>query len=213
MSRVSRSQQQAGEQLTLQAVPHPSIGHLSTGRTKETNHKRVSLSYSQAREGSPLGAADPSRPDSAGEGKEKHGQGETGERGIAAAWSVFGASPTLWSVDVHGRRECIDPRETSSGVYEKLLEAARQNAELPAHDLPNRSAPPVEIPEGYKRGAVTGLALPDWWETALGSAPEEKLATIRENLQKAAQRGKGGLFQTFPTFPGNGPAGGGWRRP
>ena len=136
MSRVSRKQQEAGAQLILPVGPHPSIGHLSTGRTKETNYKRVSLSYSQAREGSPLGAADPSRPGWAGEGKEKHGQGETGERGIAAARTVFGVPPTLWSVDVHGRRECIDPREVGSAVYEKLLEAARQNAELPAHDRP-----------------------------------------------------------------------------
>jgi hypothetical protein len=48
----------------------------------------------------------------------------------------------------------------------------------------------ISLPDSRARGRsplkAAALSLPAWWETDLGDTPEERLATIRRNLQKVA---------------------------
>jgi hypothetical protein len=193
MSRTSQSQRKRAAELEELLgkscdLPCPTDGDCKSGITKETNHKRVSLPHSQAREGSPHRAAAtpaPGKPRAEEEKQSREGLGLV----EAAARSVFGRQE-LYSVDGHGRRTLIEERVVGSVAYGKLLEAARENARLPARPTESR----VEAP-------VVGLPVPEWWETELGATSAEKIATIRENLRMASER-RGALRS-----PGT------WRRP
>jgi hypothetical protein len=170
MGRVSNLQKQAGQQYLLSPT-HLSclaISDQSAGTTKETQNKRVSLPNAPTRE------AIPSR---------------SGQVSVSMVREVFGRK-TLYSIDVHGRRSRIETEHLSDEGYHKLLEAMRnpftvQGTMQMANDAHER---PQEIPEGCKRGEETGLLIPSWWKTDMGETPEEKWATIQDNLKMARDK-------------------------
>jgi hypothetical protein len=202
-------------------LPPNSTFLLSSNRaaemTKQTGHL---LSGDRKRESSPQGgAASPSpellesrgetllaAPDEREEGEEFLDYDAL----MAAAKTVFTPTPKLtrkaiYSYDVHGRYSQVDTGKMGDEAFHRLLEAAKNSLTGDddhrgniAKPTPVSEIPLSEIPEGCKIGPATGLAIPDWWETELGDTPEEKLATIRRNLEKAKQLGKGNLFKPSP---------------
>jgi hypothetical protein len=220
MSRLSRSQTQrrAAQSSRAHSSVSRSNSHRWTGITKETLHKRVSLSGIQTREGSPFGEAAPSRSES---GVEKGQDLRTAKSNLLnTARAVFPARQRLYSVDCLGRRSEIETRHMSEASYLSLLEVFKNPVRL---DSPTdlglaRSSvnAPCEIPEGCKMGIETELPIPEWWEVPKeGAMAEEGEATtdiqgmidmpamIRRNLERAKREGKG-IFSRGLTGLGGG---------
>lgn len=197
-------------------LPPNSTFLLSSNRaaemTKQTGHI---LSGDRKRESSPQGGAASPSPELLERGEQdlsaapmddseaREGDEEFVDYDalMAATKTVFKPKPVrtiVYSYDVQGRYSIVDTSAMSDDAYHKLLEAAKSpitsdGANL--SDLPAPTKTSKEILEGCKIGPATELTIPDWWETELGDTPEEKLATIRRNLEKAKQLSKGNLFK------------------
>jgi hypothetical protein len=222
MSRLSRSQTQRRAAQSTSSRTHSSVSRFNSHRcpviTKETLHKRVSLSGIQTRESSLFGEAAFSLSEPIGEKKDqiskKHEPRTAGKDLLTAAHAVFPARQRLYSVDCFGRRSEIETRYMSDASYLSLLEAFKNPVRLDSPtDLGLACSSidvPHEIPEGCKMGIETELPIPDWWEvpeegitTEEGAMSEEGEATtdtqgmidmpamIRRNLERAKREGRG----------------------
>ena len=197
MSRLSRSQREGRAAVPSVSLP---IGDRCAVGTKETLHKRVSLSGNPARESSPFGEAASSRPDPK---RQRSGSEGRGRELVVAARSVFPIRQRLYSMDGHGRRSEIDTRQMGEASFQSLLEAilkpVRYDGPPPESVQDTSPEAPREVLEGYKVGPETGLPLPEWWELPeAGASNLELQAAIRRNLERATKTGKSPLVRYFP---------------
>lgn len=191
MSRLSRSQRAGRE--SVPAVSRPIGDHYPVG-TKETLHKRVSLSGQPAQEGSPFGEAAPSRPGP---------QRESGASPLLTEVRVvFPFRRKLYSTDVFGRSSEIETGHISADAYQALLEAyqnpIRFDGPPQGYELTGRQYEPIDPPVGCRLGPETGLPLPEWWELPEAEATEgDILVMIRRNFERAQREGKGALARVL----------------